>query len=190
MVKVECKPLQLIILVAMSFLFALSIENMAYSAGSADNAYSVEVESALTVNVSANSVTLKLNPTSKPFDYGDLDVTVTTNHVTGYKLTMNSASTSLIEGNDSSLTIPTLADLAGGYTDESFTANRWGYKVGTTGNYISFASGSKIASSNGPISNDTTTVRFAAKIDGTQAAGTYSDTLSFMATVNPLTPSL
>ena len=190
MVKVECKPLQLIILVAMSFLFALSMDNMAYSARSADNTYSVEVESALTVNVSANSVTLRLNPTSKPFDYGDLNVSVTTNHVTGYKLTMNSASTSLVEEDDSSLTIPTLADLAGGYTDATFTANRWGYKVGTTGNYIPFVSGSKIASSDGPISNDTTMIRLAAKIDGTQTSGTYSDTLSFTATANPLTPSL
>ena len=190
MVKVECKPLQLIALIAMSFLLALSMDNLAYSADGASSTYSVEVESALTVNVSTSSVTLRLNATTKPFDYGDLDVSVTTNHITGYKLTMNSDSTNLTEENDSSLTIPTLADLAGGYTDSTFTANRWGYKVGATGNYIPFVSGSKIASSDGPASNSTTTIRLAAKIDGTQTSGTYSDTLSFMATANPLTPSI
>ena len=148
--------------------------------------YGATVETALTVSVSSSSVLLRLNPTSKPFDYGDLDVFVTTNSATGYNLTVASTSTDLTNEIDDTIKIATLADLSGGYTDSTFTANRWGYKVGTSGNYGPFVSGAKIANKKTPVTNDKTTLRFAAKVDGTQAAGTYSDTLNFTATANPM----
>jgi len=160
----------------------------AHAASTADANYEVVVDSALTVGVSANSVVLNVAPGSHPFDHGDLDVYVTTNHITGYTLSTLADSTTLVEKNDPAATMPTLA--SGSYTESTFTANKWGYQVGTTGNYGPFVSGTKIANSSGPVSNDTTTLRFAAKVDATQPAGAYSTQLSFAVTANPLVITL
>ncbi len=163
---------------------ALFLINSAKAADTTNSNYEVTVDAALTLTIPTNVVHLTVNPSSHPFDYGDLDVVITTNHLTGYTLSMSADGTSLIQEIDDSQTIPTLTDLAGGYTEDTFTANRWGYHVGTTGNYLAFTSGAKIAESSGPASNDTITVRFGAKVDGTQEAGVYSNVLEFTATAN------
>lgn len=163
---------------------ALLLISNANAADTATSKYEVTVDTALTVSIPSSVVHLTVNPTSHPFDYGDLDVVITTNHLTGYTLSMSADGTSLIQEIDDSQTIPTLTDLAGGYTEDTFTANRWGYHVGTTGNYLAFTSGAKIAESSGPASNDTITVRFGVKVDGTQEAGVYSNVLEFTATAN------
>ena len=188
MFKVERKTIGIAALFAVVFLFVSSIGNVAHATNETD--YKVIVETMLTIDVSANSVTLNLNPAANPFGYGDVDVAVTTNNSTGYKLSISAGSTDLVEKNDSSIKIPTLDALSGGYTDSTFTANRWGYKVGTTGNYGPFVPGAEITKKTGPVNSDTTTLRFAAKINGTQPAGSYSDTLSFVAVANPLPPKL
>ena len=190
MVKVECKKIRIAALFAVAFLSILSLSNVAHAANNSDADYKVIVETMLTLDISANSVTLNLNPASKPFDYGDLDVTVTTNNSTGYKLSVTGASTDLEEENDARLKIPTLDALSGGYTDSTFTANRWGYGIAGSGIYGPFVSGAEIVNKTGPVNNDVTTLRFAAKINGTQAAGSYSDTLTFTAVANPLPPKL
>lgn len=142
------------------------------------------VETTLGVTTSVANVTLNLNPTNHDFDYGDLDVYVTTNSPAGYKMTMNSTSTNLVETHDNTKTIETLPTLAGGYTDATFVANKWGYKVGTSGNYMAFESGVEVANKGTLANNDTTTFRLAGKVDYDQAPGNYTMTLVFAAVAN------
>ena len=72
----------------------------------------------------------------------------------------------------------------GGYTDETFEANKWGYKIGSA-NYIPFVSGAEIASSDTKINDDITTLTFAAKVDYNQPSGVYQTVLDFFAVANP-----
>ncbi|MBQ6410113.1 hypothetical protein IJI18_02560, partial [Candidatus Saccharibacteria bacterium] len=87
--------------------------------------------------------------------------------------------------------------LVSSYTDTNFSnctssdsncMNKWGYKNGLSStNYLPFTSPTSPILSNTTATNeDTTTLRFAAKIDYDQPAGTYSTALSFTATANPI----
>lgn len=146
--------------------------------------YIVDVETSLGIELTANNITLNLFPNNHLFEEGNLGVSVTTNNPTGYKLSMTSTGTSLVNTADNSKTIPTLAALAGGYTENTFTANRWGYRVGTTGNYLAYASGVTIVNKTTLVDNDVTTVGFAGKIDYSQPSGTYTLPIVFTAVTN------
>ena len=96
---------------------------------------------------------------------------------------MSSDSTSLIKTNDNTKTIPTLPDLAGGYTESTFEDNKWGYKI-NTGNYIPFVSGATIAENDTTTNDQSTTLTFATKVNYLQAEGTYQTVLNFTAVAN------
>ena len=87
--------------------------------------------------------------------------------------------------------------LVSNYTDTNFSnctssdtncMNKWGYKNGlASSNYLPFTSpASPILSNTTATNGDTTTLRFAAKIDYNQPAGTYNTELIFTATANPI----
>ena len=87
--------------------------------------------------------------------------------------------------------------LGSSYTDANFfncldtdtnCMNKWGYKNGLSStNYLPFASpASPILSNTTATNGDTTTLRFAAKINYNQPAGTYDNELIFTATANPI----
>ena len=164
----------------------LVLSNFMYVPTNAEDSNIIaNIETTLGVTTSASDVTLNLVANNHEFDNKDLNVYVTTNSPAGYKLSMTAANTSLVETRDNTKTIQTLPVLAGGYTESTFTANRWGYKVGT-GNYMAFESGVVIKNTDTLADNDTTTVNFASKIDYTQAPGAYSTELTFAAVVNPV----
>ena len=161
--------------------------NSAYASG-VD--YSITVAPSLNVTIPSSSVILSLNPNTKTFAASeDFNITVATNNPTGYELIMSSNSTSL--NRDSSLdgktaTIDTLPTLAGGYTDSTFVANKWGYKK-NNGNYFPLSvGGDQILKNYYPTSGDTTTLNFASKINNDQPAGSYSTTIAFTAVAYPL----
>ncbi len=115
-------------------------------------------------------------------------MSVGTNNAAGYVLTMSATDSDLVNVADSTKTIPTLATKTGGYTDADFTTNAWGYKNGITNNYFPFnASGATILSSSTRTNNDSTTLRFAAKVDYTKPSGLYEQELNFTITANMAT---
>ena len=171
-----------ILVVLVAFFGTLLFTTPVY--GDANVNYIVNVDTSLAIDLSTNDVTLNLFPNNHTFDYGDVNVSVTTNNPTGYKLSMSSMGTSLINQDDNTKTIPTLATLSGGYTDETFTTNRWGYHLGTTGNYVPFVSGVTLVNKTTLADNDVTTIRFAGKIDYNQSTGVYSLPITYSAVAN------
>lgn len=168
--------------------------------------YSVTIDPSINITIPTNIAALELNPLNKTFSYQDLGISVSTNNSLGYKLTMDSTNhtTNLVNILDSTKTIPTLPIVIGStsgtsitsYMESDFKDNAWGYKIGTitnpvssdTNNYLPFIPGTTIAINHALADNDTTTLRFASKINYEQPAGLYTINLNFSATVNPTNP--
>ena len=182
------------------FLLLLPVILSSNSAFAESVNYSVTIDPSINVALSASTLTLGLNPVSRAFATGDLDVTVSSNSGNGYKLTVTSAgnNTSLVNADDNTKTIPTLPIVIGttsgssitSYTEDNFPVNKWGYKIGTstTSNYLPFISGTTIAMNNAPTAEDTTRLTFASKIDYNQPSGLYTTNLIFTGTTNPTSP--
>ena len=166
-------------------LLSSALVSWANPVSATDLNYNIDVDQTLSVTIPSDSLSLVLDPSAKPFDYKDLAISVETNNVTGYRLMMSADSTSLLKTNDDTKAIQTLPALDGGYTDDTFVANRWGYKIGD-GNYIPFVSGAVVANGDTAVNNDITNFRFATKIDFSQPSGEYKTTLNFTAVVNPI----
>ena len=163
------------------------VSNGPVSADTVD--YIVNVAPSFNITLSANNITLDLNPNTKTSDAKDLNIKVATNNLTGYYLTMSSTgnATSLVRDNTvdgKNATIPTLAAEAGA-TAASLTDNSWGYKQGS-GNFIPYVSGTRILENKYPTSEDETTLSFASKINYSQASGTYELGLVITGVTNPM----
>ena len=183
------------------FLLLLPVILSSNSAFAESVNYSVTIDPSINVALSASTLTLGLNPVSKAFATGDLDVTVSSNSGNGYKLTVTSAgnNTSLVNADDNTKTIPTLPIVIGttsgssitSYTEDNFPVNTWGYKIGTStaSKYLPFISGTTIAMNNAPTAEDTTRLTFASKIDYNQPSGLYTINLTFNGTANPTSPA-
>ncbi len=147
--------------------------------------YQTEVNPSINVTIPVDLIEVVVDPSNQPFDSAPFSISVSTNNATGYYMTMNSNSTSLLKTNNNTITIPTLSDNEDGYTDETFETNKWGYKIGT-GNYIPFVSGARIAGADEPTNSDSTNLAFAAKVNFLQPSGVYKGILEFFAVANPL----
>ena len=149
--------------------------------------YRPEITEALQISFSPEDLHIVANPVESPFATKDLGVVVSTNNITGYYMTMSAESTDLLKSDDESGgIIPTLDPLEGGYTEDTFTVNHWGYKSTPSGNYFPFVSDTRIASGDTKTNGDTTTLTFATKVDFMKPSGTYETTLNFAAIANPL----
>ena len=164
----------------------------------------------LSLNLSSANISLKLNPVSKTFDSTNLDVSVATNNLNGYKLYLNTIedTTSLTRQNDGTsadslnATIETLpssgeSSCANGCTESTFPTNYWGYRISsTTGasgstdsgisdftntKYFPFTPSAIISSSEGTTNEITSTLSFASKIDYNRPSGVYNLNLNFQA---------
>ncbi|MBQ6149579.1 hypothetical protein IJI86_01225 [Candidatus Saccharibacteria bacterium] len=166
------------------------------SAFAEDVDYNVTIAPALTLTTTTNSLVLNLDPSSKTFESKTLTVSAGTNNKTGYTLTLSTPNDNTDLDRNSSAdsitaTIPTLA--SGTYTESTFTADRWGYKINSntslpsiiTTDYIPFVSGNTLMESSTAINHDETELAFAAKIDYLQPAGAYNTTLQFNMVANP-----
>ena len=136
----------------------------------------VRIRPSLTFTIPVSSITMSLNPASKPFDTKTIPITVGTNNESGYQVFVNATDTRLINTEDPTYTIPTLTN--SGYTDSNFPANYWGYKL-DGGGYQPFVSGSVVSSAGGPVNEQTTNMVVASKIDYLQEPGTYKLALNF-----------
>ena len=136
---------------------------------------------------------LDLDPASKTYDSKSFPVSVATNNITGYKLSVSTTGditdlTRDISSDTTTLptyTIPTLDSGSSYAAPSDFPANKWGYKK-DSGNYIPFSSPTPLLENTTATNGDTTTLSFASKIDYTLASGAYKTTLIFTATTNPI----
>ena len=190
--------------------FATMITFLDNSASAATLNYSVDIMPTLSLNLSSANISLKLNPVSKTFDSTNLDVSVATNNLNGYKLYLNTIedTTSLTRQNDGTsadslnATIETLpssgeGSCANGCAESTFPTNYWGYRIsGTTGSsgstdsgisdftntkYFPFTPSAIISSSEGTTNEITSTLSFASKIDYNRPSGVYNLNLNFQA---------
>ncbi|MBQ8985148.1 hypothetical protein IJ076_01125 [Candidatus Saccharibacteria bacterium] len=138
----------------------------------------VNIRPSMTLDVSASSVNLNLDPATNAFASEDIDITVGTNNKAGYWISMSSATSGsdLVNINDNTKTIPTITT-AGSYTSSNFPINQWGYKI-DSGNYTPFVSGATIKSSNTTANGETFKLNIASKIDYLQSPGTYNMVLN------------
>ena len=160
--------------------------------------YDVIVQPSLALTLSSPTVSFHLNPASNSFNTGNLDISVATNNLNGYKLYIGTAEgsgstsgTDLTNTTNNTYTIPTLESSV---KESSFVVNKWGYRISagtntnpditdtTTGpnsKYFPYASNTLISSSASTTNNDTTTLTFAAKADYEKPAGAYDISLNF-----------
>ncbi len=157
--------------------------------------FSVTVNDAslqLTVPLTAD---LDLTPsaTTADFDSTTLTIGVGTNSPYGYALTMSVVSTDIsrIGASVGDPVISTLAASAGGYSENDFTVNKWGYKI-TGDNYFpitsSIAPSEWVTSSAG--NNVNNYITLGAKVDASLPAGNYNTTLTFNAVANQVDTSV
>ncbi len=145
----------------------------------------------LEVSLSSSLVQLDLTPSMNTADFKTADLTVTagTNNITGYTLYMDVDSPDLTRTEAINNTTPVIASLAEneqGYTEANFTANSWGYRIGS-GNFLAIPAGNLTLSSNtSPSNGNSTTVTFASKVDMSQPAGSYSTDVNIIAIANPI----
>ena len=153
----------------------------------------------LEMDLSTNKVSINLAPVNNTtaFNDGSIVVTIGTNNNTGYALTMATEGyetkiprTAALSDN-SIPTINPIPYVSGGYTDATFsssndTTNKWGYKTSWDAHYYPFlASDVYVYGSDSSSNGESTTITFAAKVDNTQPAGTYSAEITFTAVANP-----
>lgn len=186
----------------------LSVKSV-FAANPESVTYQVNVAPSLVVEVpTGNDVVLDLNPNSKTFDYEDVQVIVRTNNITGYQLNVTTADNhTYLTRNTSSDVTPINAQMdtltpttpaTTGYSESDFEncldsntgcMNKWGYKVTSsdtdpslvTTNYFPFTTNTLLATNHQATNGDGTTLRFAAKINYKQIAGSYQNTLVFTA---------
>jgi len=147
--------------------------------------YNVSINPSINMTIPAGDIVLNVDPTSQPFDSGSTTILVSTNNSLGYHLLMTAPSTNLVKTDDSYTVIPTLDALDGGYTETSFVANKWGYKIGE-GNYLPFATNATIKETDTVAESDPTNFTIAAKVDFHQTAGVYDTVITFTAVANLL----
>ena len=183
MLKVVHSSNKLFIAFCLAFFAAIGINGTAHAETAT---YQVNLNKSLRVTIPTGPVEISVNPSTRPFNGGVANVSVSTNNSAGYYMTMSTTdnTTSLYKSDDGSKILETLSEKSGGYTESNFETNKWGYKIGSA-NYIPFVSGVKIAESDTYVDNDTTELTFAAKVDFLQASGTYKTKLEFLAVANP-----
>jgi len=147
--------------------------------------YQADVVPSLQVTIPTDLIKVILNPTTKPFDTIDFAITVATNNPTGYALSVESDFTALVMTENTSVSIPTLQGIEGGYTEENFEANRWGYKINGS-NFLPFIPGQTIDGVDHQTNGHTTNMTFASKVNFDLPGGIYENEIDFVAVVNPM----
>lgn len=196
--------LKLGITVSLALVGVIAFTSANVGAATTSTTISSSLGSVISLLSSSGTVNIDATPTGAGVQTIASDtVTVSTNATSGYtlKLGETGASTDLESGSN---TIPA--------TDGSFavpaalTANSWGYRVDGVGNFG--AGGPTEAASNQPIgsttfaavpvtatpdtlkttaataTNDTTTVWYGIAVDTSAASGTYTNSVTYTATVN------
>ncbi len=169
--------------------------------------FSVEVKPYLNVTLSDADIHLPITPSSTgAFGSADFSASASTNSALGYSLNLSyldkndNPSTDLISDtiNVNDGTFPTIPTFTTNdeLTSEAFAAstsedhlNHWAISVNDTAHYKKAVQGTTVASNNGPIANDETTINLATKLDLRTVPGSYSVVMNFQVVANPDIPS-
>jgi hypothetical protein len=134
-------------------------------------------QTSLSISTSGN-VTIGITPTSSgTLGTGNSTVTVTSTDVVGYKLYINSlSSTNMTNG------AATLAASSNG-TPGALSADTWGYNTDASSNFLGItASQVLIKTGTGPFeSGDNTTVTYGVLVDNAKPAGNYTTSVVYTA---------
>jgi len=150
---------------------------------------------AITTNAVNDELLLDIMPTpSGTLAKNDLVVTVSTNNITGYALSINSKTTdtSLVHEAASSTFISSASHAYN--APATLGADTWGWNLGTAAATTTFAKippsddSYTVKTTNEPSSNSNTTVTFAANVTDAMMAGNYMNTIVFTATSNFVPP--
>ena len=187
----------------LAILSGVGTYNNIYAAETGSTKFSVDVNQAvLELTVPTNPTVIDLNPTMTNASFGtaDLTVRVATNNMTGYQLTMTPTNlqtdtslirTELIGDEEDYREIETLEQtdpISTGYTEQTFTANAWGYKI-TGDNYYGIDPENTTVShpawvTSAPTNGTNHNLTLAAKVDADTVSGAYETTLNFRAVTN------
>lgn len=191
---------------AVSAFFVLYGSAPTFADSTGSTVFTVDVaNTTLELTVPATPAIIDLNPTMSGTSFGtaNINVKVATNNITGYTLTMNPTNsqnnTSLIRteliGNEQTYReIETLAltdPISTGYPETDFTANRWGYRILTAGNYYGIDPNNTTVShtawtTNEPTNGTNHNLTLAAKVDAQTVSGSYETTINFRAVTNAI----
>lgn len=148
----------------------------------------VDVASTITINSATTPVNIAFTAAQLGTTRtGDCTVSVSTNNSAGYKLTLSMISS---DANAGALKSPnsTIAKSANTFASPAaLTAGTWGYRISSfTANMYAgvpaAAAAQQIKTTSAPASADSTVVTFAARVANTQASGTYTNQVTFVAT--------
>ncbi len=145
---------------------------------------SVNIHPKLTVNIPSAPVRLTLDPSYEEYGSASLWATVSTNNYTGYYMTINSDTTRLTNTQNASYYIETISESAA--SPYWLETNKWGYRAGSSDEYIPFVSGARVASSDEPVNDSNIYIDFGARVDAAMAPGIYEIELDFAAVTNPV----
>lgn len=144
---------------------------------------SATINPSSTITISASSVALDITPSVEgTFSSDYATVNTYTNTANNCTVTMTTTSTNLTSGNN------TIATLSGSVSEANFTNDRWGYRVGASGDYNAVGASNQIATyaqNTGSSSALNLAVYFAAKLTPATKPGTYTDTVTFISTCAP-----
>ncbi len=171
--------------------------------------FSVTVNPYLNVTLSSADVHLPITPSSAgTYDDTSFTATSSTNSAYGYKLNLsikdtNTAAAQLttnltsdtININDGSTPLIPTFSTNDVLTSAQFSAststdhiNHWAMSLNDTDHYKAVLSESTIATSNGPVADDVTTMNLATKLDLLTPPGHYSAYFNFEIVANPMPP--
>ena len=142
---------------------------------------SATINPSSTFSLSSTTVSLDITPSaSGTFSSASTTATIYTNTSNNCYISMYAPTTSLT----SASTDTPIATLSSAVAESSFTNDRWGYRIGTSGNYSPIPSSStNVITNKAQTSSGTAyTVNFAAKLTAATKPGTYSTTLVFAST--------
>lgn len=170
-------------------------------ADSNDVDFSITVNPSLTLSLSSNAVNFSITPTAQgAYNSANFTVTSATNNAYGYTLVMGTSDVNLTSSTINPVTteyptIPTLEETQDGISAADFEAstdsnvlNHYGVAIGTGNNFNAMKTTNPIKKTtvNNASGVDTTTIALASKLDLNTVPGTYSTTINFQMTANPV----
>ena len=139
----------------------------------------------ITITLPSSSVNLPITPSSSGvFNSTDINVQVTTSNTAGYTLSMTAADVNLTRTAAVNGTTPIIPTLLSSYSESAFPTGYWGYKLSSDSSFSPIASSITIADPDTSVANTaiSNVITFAAKLDNSKPAGSYTTTLTFTAT--------
>ena len=160
------------------YFYALNITNAANSGLTAV----ATVDTTSTFVISDDDIALDIVPSVEgTFKSAHTTVGTYANTNGACTVTMTTSFTDLVSGADS---VATLSDAV---SEANFTNDRWGFRIGSSGNYNAVGTNNEIASFEQQTGSTAynSDIYFAAKLTLATRPGTYSNTVTFMSTCLP-----